>query len=58
MPSREEWEISLPRFRREEWEVPAEHLLDFHDFIHRLQFVHEDFQINLLWYSLEVIAHD
>ena len=58
MPSREEWEISLPRFLREEWEVPAEHLLDFHDFIHRLQFVHEDFQINLLWYSLEVIAHD
>ena len=58
VPSRDEWENSIPRFQGEEWEVPAEHLLDFHDFIHRLQFVHEDFQINLLWYSLEVIAHD
>jgi hypothetical protein len=31
VPSRDEWENSIPRFRGEEWEVPAEHLLDFHD---------------------------
>jgi hypothetical protein len=49
---------SLPRFRGEEWEVPAEHLLDFHDYIHRLQIVHEDVQIKLFGFSLEGIARD
>jgi hypothetical protein len=58
VPSRDEWENSLPRFRGEEWEVPAEHLLDFHDYMHRLQVVHEDVQIRLLCFSLEGIAHD
>jgi hypothetical protein len=48
----------IPRFRGEEWEVPAEHLLDFHDFIHRLEIVHEDVQIKLFGFSLEGIAHD
>jgi hypothetical protein len=38
--------------------VPAEHLLDFHEFIHRLQIVHEDVQIKLFGYSLEGIARD
>jgi hypothetical protein len=38
--------------------VPAEHLLDFHDFIHRLGIVHEDVQIKLFRYSLEGIALD
>ena len=58
VPSRDEWENIIPRFRGEEWEVPAEHLLDFHDFIHWLQVVHEDVQIKLFWYSLEGIAYD
>jgi hypothetical protein len=58
VPSRDEWENSIPRFRGEEWEVPAEHLLDFHDFIHRLQIVHEDVQIKLFGFSLEGIARD
>jgi hypothetical protein len=35
------------------WEVPAEHLLDFHDFIHWLEIIHEYVQINLSRYSLE-----
>jgi hypothetical protein len=38
--------------------VPAEHLLDFHDYMHRLQLVHEDVQIRLFCFSLEGIAHD
>jgi hypothetical protein len=38
--------------------VPAEHLLDFHDYMHRLQVVHEDVQIRLFCFSLEGIAHD
>ena len=33
VPTRDEWEHSIPRFRGEKWEVSAEHLLDFHDFI-------------------------
>jgi hypothetical protein len=58
VPSRDEWENSLPRFHGEEWEVPAEHLLDFHDYMHRLQVVHEDVQIRLFCFSLEGIARD
>jgi hypothetical protein len=58
VPARDEWENSLPRFRGEEWEVPAEHLLDFHDYMHRLQVVHEDVQIRLFCFSLEGIARD
>jgi hypothetical protein len=53
VPSKDEWEISIPRFRGEEWEVPAEHLLDFHDFINRLEIIHEDVQIKLFRQSLE-----
>jgi hypothetical protein len=58
LPSRDEWEISLPNFQGEEWEVPAEHLLKFHVFIHRLHIVHEYVQINIFKYSLQGIAHD
>jgi hypothetical protein len=31
VPSRDEWEIAFPDFEEKKWEVPAEHLLDFHD---------------------------
>jgi hypothetical protein len=58
VPSRDEWENSLPKFRGEEWEVPTEHFLDFHDFIDRLEIVHEDVQIKLFKFSLEGIALD
>jgi hypothetical protein len=58
VPTRDEWENSLPRFRGEEWEVLVEHLLDFHDYMHQLQVVHEDFQIRIFYFSLEGIAHD
>jgi len=58
VPSRDEWEGILPRFRGEYWEIPAEHLLDFHDFIYRLKIVHEDVQIKIFRYSLEGIAYD
>jgi len=58
IPTRDEWERSIPRFRGEEWEVPIEFLLDFHDFIHWIEIVHEDVQIKLFEFSLEGIAHD
>jgi hypothetical protein len=57
-PRRDEWESILPKFRREEWEVPTEHLLAFHDFIHQLHIVHENVQINIFGYSLEEISCD
>jgi hypothetical protein len=56
VPSRDEWERILPRFRGEEWEVSSKHLLDFHDFIHWLEIVHEDVQIKFFRHSLEGIA--
>jgi hypothetical protein len=58
VPRRDEWECNLPRFRGEEWKVPAEHLLDFHDFIHWLEIVHEDVQIKFFRHSLEGISLD
>jgi hypothetical protein len=48
VPTRDEWERSIPGFCGEKWEVPAEHLLDFHDFIDWLEIVHEDVQIKML----------
>jgi hypothetical protein len=53
VPDREEWENSLLKFKGEDWEVPAEHLLDFHECMHQLGIVHEDVLINMLRYSLE-----
>jgi hypothetical protein len=58
VPSRDEWEGNLPIFRGVDWEILAEHLLDFHDYIHRLQVGHADVQIKLSRFSLEGIACD
>ena len=38
--------------------MPAEHLLDFHDFIHWLEIIHEDIQINLFRYSFKGLSLD
>jgi hypothetical protein len=53
MLSRDEWEGILPTFKGEDWEVPTEHLLDFHEFIHERQIVHEDVKIKHFRYSLK-----
>jgi hypothetical protein len=58
LPDRDEWEDILPEFQAKSWEVPAEHLLDFHEVIHRLNIMHEDVQINLFRYSLGGAALD
>jgi hypothetical protein len=58
MPSRDEWEGCLPRFRGENWEVPAEFLLYFHEYLLKLKFLHEDVLIKLFRYSLDGAAHD
>jgi hypothetical protein len=42
LPDRDQWESSLPVFYAKNSEEPAEHLLDFHEVIHRLNITHED----------------
>jgi hypothetical protein len=58
MLSRDEWEGFLPTFKGEYWEVSAEHLLDFHEFVHERQIVHKDVHIKLFRYSLKGEALD
>jgi hypothetical protein len=40
-PGRDEWGSCLPKFRGDDLEVPAKHLLDFHECMHKLSIVHE-----------------
>jgi hypothetical protein len=56
LPDRDQWENFLPEFHATISEVPAEHLLDFHEVIHRLNIMHEDVQIKLFRYSLKGAA--
>jgi hypothetical protein len=56
LPDRDIWENFLSEFHEKSWEVPAEHLLDFHEVIHRLNIMHEDVQINIFRYSLKGAA--
>jgi hypothetical protein len=58
LPDRDIWEDFLPEFHAKSWEVPAEHLLDFHEAIHRHNITHEDVQIKLFRYSLKGAALD
>jgi hypothetical protein len=58
LPDRDEWEDILPEFQEKNLEVPAEHLLDFHEVIHRLNIMHEDVQIKIFKYSLKGVALD
>ena len=51
--TRAEWEGILPTFKGKDWEVSAEHLLYFHEFIHGRQIVHEDVKINIFRYSFK-----
>jgi hypothetical protein len=58
VPSRDEWEGFLPRFRGEDWEVPTEFLLDFHEYMVKIKTIHEYFLIKLFTYSLDGLARD
>jgi hypothetical protein len=55
---RSEWEGFLPRFRGENWEMPAEFLLDFHECILKMKIIHEEVLIKLFVYSLDQSTHD
>jgi hypothetical protein len=56
LPDRDQWEDFLPEFHASDWEEPAEHLLDFHEAIHRHNITHEDVRIKLFRYSLKGAA--
>jgi hypothetical protein len=56
LPDRDQWEDSLPEFHATSWEEPAEHLLDFHEAIHRHNITHEDVRIKLFRCSLKGVA--
>jgi hypothetical protein len=56
LPDRDIWENFLPEFHAKSWEVPAKHLLDFHEVIHRLNIMHEDVHIKLFKYSLKGVV--
>ena len=51
VPTRDEWEVSLPKFSGNDWEEPTEFLVDFHNRICRLEIIHEDVKIKLSRYS-------
>jgi hypothetical protein len=50
--------IAFPNFKEKNGKCQLNTCLDFHDLIHRLQIIHEDVQIKLFRYSLEVISLD
>lgn len=58
VPDREVWEHCLPRFGGINYDHPGEHLLDFHDCMHRLNIDHEDVLIKLFRFSLEGDARE
>jgi hypothetical protein len=58
VPDRIEWEGCLPRFRGENCEMRIEFLLDFHECILKLEFIHEYVLIKLFTYCLDGAAHD
>jgi hypothetical protein len=56
LPDRDQWEDFLSEFHATSWEEPTEHLLYFHEAIHRHNITHEDVQIKLFRYSLKGVA--
>ena len=55
---REVWEPFLLRFGKNEHDHPGEHLLDFHECMHRLNIDHEDVLIKMFIFSLEGHARE
>jgi hypothetical protein len=58
LPDRYQWEYFLLKFHASDWEEPAEHLLDFHEAIHRHNITHEDVHIKLFRFSLKGSARE
>jgi hypothetical protein len=59
VPTIDEWGDYLPRFRYNiDDKYLVDHLLDFHEVMHRLGMHHEDVLMKMFMYSLEGYAHE
>ena len=58
VPNREVWEHYLPKSRGKDYDHPSEHLLDFHECMHKLNIDHEDVLIKMFRFSLEGHARE
>jgi hypothetical protein len=58
VPSKDDWENCLPRFKGNDGEVLVEHLLEFHECLHQLGIVHEYVLLNMCRYTLEGKTHE
>ena len=53
VPTMDEWGDFLPRFREEEEDNPAYHVLKFHQYMDQLNIHHEDVLMKMFMYSLD-----
>jgi hypothetical protein len=58
VPTIDEWGEYLPIFREDKDDNPADHLLEFHEFMHQLGIHHEHVLMKIFMYTLEVYAHE
>ena len=58
VPDKELWEHCLPKFRGKDYDHPSEHLLDFHECMHKLNIDHEDVLIKMFIFSFEEQARE
>jgi hypothetical protein len=52
VPSPNEWDDYLPRFREREEDNPAQHLWEFHELMHQWGIQHEDVLLKMFMFSL------
>jgi hypothetical protein len=53
VPTVDEWGDYLPRFKGDDHDHPAQHLINFHQYMDQLDIHHEDVLLKMFMYSLE-----
>ena len=53
VPSMDEWGDFLPRFRGDGRDHPAQHLIEFHQYMDQIDIHHDDVLLKMFIYSLE-----
>ena len=53
VPTMDEWGDFLPRIRGDDHDHPAQHLIEFHQYMNQLGIHHEDVLLKMFMYSLE-----
>ena len=56
VPTMDEWGYFLPRLIGDDHDHPAQHLIEFHQYMDQLDIHHEDVLLKMFMYSLEGIA--